>query len=256
MELQSRVVGNDGIIRQLGRHEVGIDRGLCGRHTAGHRGIEAASYAHDPAGRNVFSQQVVTGMSAPPTAARMGLCKLGVSEDGVSFEEFDGPHDLLTSAYIATQGGFFCAVLRQNPVSCEKPAIADRPGRSVSFEAGLHSLQSALSRRPQVQFSPAAPGCPFRSWVFGDVEMQHAPPVVGEDDEDEEDLEGCRGNGEEIDRDQVTHVVLEKGPVVFSYRLLRFSGEGTFCRPLRTPFSSLEVTDNAAEPEARRPRVP
>ena len=109
VELQRRVVGNDGIIRQLGGHEVGIDRGVCGLQSAGHRGIEAAPHAQDPAGRNVFSQQVVTGMSAPLTAARMGLCKLGVSEDGVCFEEFDGPHDLLPSAYITTYGSCFCA---------------------------------------------------------------------------------------------------------------------------------------------------
>ena len=59
----------------------------------------------------------------------------------------------------ANPAAFIEAVLRQNPVSREKASIADRPGRSVSFEAGLHSLQSALSRRPKVQFSPAASCC-------------------------------------------------------------------------------------------------
>ncbi len=49
-------------------------------------------------------------------------------------------------------------------------------------------------------------GRPFSGRVFGDVEMQHAPPVVGEDDEDEEDVEGRRGNREEVDRDQLLGV--------------------------------------------------
>ena len=31
--------------------------------------------------------------------------------------------------------------------------------------------------------------CPFSGRVLGDVEVEHAPPVVGEHDEDEEDAE-------------------------------------------------------------------
>ena len=34
--------------------------------------------------------------------------------------------------------------------------------------------------------------------MLGDVEVQQAPPVVGEHDEDEEDLEGRRGVGQSL----------------------------------------------------------
>jgi len=47
--------------------------------------------------------------------------------------------------------------------------------------------------------------------MFGDVEVDDAPAVVGEDDEDEEDAEACGGNREEIDGDQVLDVVGEEG---------------------------------------------
>jgi hypothetical protein len=39
-----------------------------------------------------------------------------------------------------------------------------------------------------------------------------SPPVVGEHDEDEQDLEGDRGDDEEVHRHEVPHVVLEEGP--------------------------------------------
>ena len=37
------------------------------------------------------------------------------------------------------------------------------------------------------------PGRPFRGRVFRDVEVENPPPVVGEHNEDKQDLEGCRG---------------------------------------------------------------
>jgi len=85
------------------------------------------------------------------------------------------------------------------------------PAPELSSVNGIAIAQEVLGRGVPRECLDDLPGRPFRSWVCGDVEMQHAPPVVGEDDEDEEDLEGCRGNGEEIYRDQVLEVVLQKG---------------------------------------------
>ena len=46
--------------------------------------------------------------------------------------------------------------------------------------------------------------------MFGDVEVDDAPAVVGEDDEDEEDAEACGGNREEIDGDHIVDMVGEE----------------------------------------------
>lgn len=54
-----------------------------------------------------------------------------------------------------------------------------------------------------------------------DVEMKYLPSVVTQDDEDIEDVEGERRNGEEVDRDHVFHVVLQK-------RLPRLRGWSAF----------------------------
>ena len=43
--------------------------------------------------------------------------------------------------------------------------------------------------------------------MLGDVEVDDASPMVGEDDEDEQDLEARGGHGEEVDGDQVPEVV-------------------------------------------------
>src|SRR5919106_2897759 len=48
--------------------------------------------------------------------------------------------------------------------------------------------------------------------VLGHVEVDDAPAVVGEDDEDEEDAETSGRHGEEVDRDQVGDVVGEERP--------------------------------------------
>jgi hypothetical protein len=44
---------------------------------------------------------------------------------------------------------------------------------------------------------------PVRGRMLGHVEVDDAPAMVGEHDEDEEDAEPRGGHGEEIDRDQV-----------------------------------------------------
>jgi hypothetical protein len=41
----------------------------------------------------------------------------------------------------------------------------------------------------------------------GDIEVEDAPPVVGEHDEDEQDAPARGGNGEEIDGDEVPDVI-------------------------------------------------
>jgi ribosomal protein L16 Arg81 hydroxylase len=46
--------------------------------------------------------------------------------------------------------------------------------------------------------------------MLGRVEVNDAPPMVGEDDQDEEDAQVSGGHGEEVDRDQV----LEPGPIL------------------------------------------
>jgi hypothetical protein len=48
--------------------------------------------------------------------------------------------------------------------------------------------------------------------LLGDVEVDDAPAVVSEQDEDEEDPEASGGYGEKVDRDQVADVVGEKCP--------------------------------------------
>jgi hypothetical protein len=51
---------------------------------------------------------------------------------------------------------------------------------------------------------------PFRGWVGGHVEVQHTPTMVGEDEEDEQDLIPHGRDDEEVDRDDVLDVVLEE----------------------------------------------
>jgi len=42
-------------------------------------------------------------------------------------------------------------------------------------------------------------GCPLGCRVRGDTEVNYLPSIVAQDDEDEEDLEGQRGDNKEID---------------------------------------------------------
>ena len=53
-------------------------------------------------------------------------------------------------------------------------------------------------------------GGPGRGGMLGHVEVQDAPPMVGEHDQDEEDAQVSGGHGEEVDRDQVADVVGEE----------------------------------------------
>ena len=48
--------------------------------------------------------------------------------------------------------------------------------------------------------------------MFGDVEVDDAPAMVGEHDEDEQHAQARGGHGEEIDGDQIADMVGEEGP--------------------------------------------
>ena len=48
--------------------------------------------------------------------------------------------------------------------------------------------------------------------MLGDVEVDDAPVVIGEHDEDEEDTQAGGGCREEIDRDQISDMVSEERP--------------------------------------------
>jgi hypothetical protein len=45
--------------------------------------------------------------------------------------------------------------------------------------------------------------------MFRHVEVDDAPAMMGEHDEDEEDAQPSRGDGEEVDRDQIAKMVGE-----------------------------------------------
>jgi hypothetical protein len=55
-------------------------------------------------------------------------------------------------------------------------------------------------------------GRPGRGGMLGDIEVEDAPAVMGEHDEDEEDTQAGGGCREEIDRDQVSDMVSEERP--------------------------------------------
>jgi len=61
-------------------------------------------------------------------------------------------------------------------------------------------------------------GGPCGGRMLGHVEVEDAPTVVGEHDQDEEDAEASGGHGEEIDRDQVTDMIGEKSSPSLGWR--------------------------------------
>jgi hypothetical protein len=75
-------------------------------------------------------------------------------------------------------------------------SISEEVRRRGLVREGVHELLS----------SPGGGG------MLGDVEVDDAPAVVSEHDEDEEDAEASGGHGEEVDRDQVAEVVGEERP--------------------------------------------
>jgi hypothetical protein len=73
-------------------------------------------------------------------------------------------------------------------------AIAEKIGWRGVVREGLHDL---LGRPP-------------RGGMLGDVEVDDAPPLVGQHDRDEEHPPARRGHREEIDRHQVADMVGEE----------------------------------------------
>jgi len=71
-------------------------------------------------------------------------------------------------------------------------AITEEIGRRGLVWEGVHDLL----------------GRPGGDGMLGDVEVQDAPAVVGEHDEDKEDAPTSGGNREEVDRDEVAHMVV------------------------------------------------
>ena len=76
-------------------------------------------------------------------------------------------------------------------VTVDAVAIAEKIGRRAVLRERVHELL----------------GGPGGGRMLGDVEVEDAPAVVGEHDEDEENAEPSGGHGEEIDRDQVPDMI-------------------------------------------------
>ena len=53
--------------------------------------------------------------------------------------------------------------------------------------------------------------CPFCGGMFRDIEMQHATPFMRNEDEDKQHFQLQCGNRKEVDGDQLTDVVTQKG---------------------------------------------
>ena len=75
-------------------------------------------------------------------------------------------------------------------------AVAQQVARKLGEGKGLPQL---LSR-------------PFRGRVGGNIEVQNAAAVMGQNQENVENLEVDRGHREEINRDQLLHMILKECP--------------------------------------------
>lgn len=65
MKLQCRVVGDDGIVGQVGCDQVGIDLDLIRLDARRHGSVEAAADADEAPRRDVLREEVLTGKAAP-----------------------------------------------------------------------------------------------------------------------------------------------------------------------------------------------
>ena len=79
-------------------------------------------------------------------------------------------------------------------VAVDRVAIAEEMGRRGVVREGVHDLL----------------GGPGGGGVLGHVEVEDAPPMVGQDNEDEEDVQVSGGNGEAVDRDEIVDMVDEE----------------------------------------------
>ena len=93
--------------------------------------------------------------------------------------------------------------------------------------------------------------CPLRARMFRDVDVQDPTAVMSEDKEDEQDAERGRGHHEEVQRNQVSHVVLQE---CSPCRGGRFSSpdhvllDGGFCH---LDSDLCKLTDNARSAPSR-----
>ena len=87
--------------------------------------------------------------------------------------------------------------------------MIDATGELLTVDAVAVAQQVSWCGIPGERFDNLLT-CPLRRRRVGHVEMDDPSPVMGQDDEDEQHLERHRGNGEEINRDQVSNVVIEK----------------------------------------------
>ena len=78
----------------------------------------------------------------------------------------------------------------------DRIAVAQQVARELGKGKGLTQLLS----------------CPLRCRVSGDIEVQDATPVMGQNQENVENLETDRGHGEEIDGDQLLGMILKECP--------------------------------------------
>src|SRR5467141_823738 len=76
-------------------------------------------------------------------------------------------------------------------VTVDRVAIAEEVGRGGVVREGVHDLL----------------GRPGSGGMLGDIEMEDAPAVVGEHDEDEQNAQARGANSEEIDGDEVSDVI-------------------------------------------------
>ena len=76
-------------------------------------------------------------------------------------------------------------------VTVDRVAIAEEVGRGGVVREGVHDLL----------------GRPGGGGMLGDIEVEDAPAVVGEHDEDEQNAQARGGNSEEIDGDEVPDVI-------------------------------------------------
>jgi hypothetical protein len=90
------------------------------------------------------------------------------------------------------------------------PHPLDALAKRVPVDA-VATAEKITRRRIVPERVDELPGGPGGGGMLGDVEVNEAPAVVGEHDEDEEDAEPSSGHGEEIDRDQVPDMIGQKG---------------------------------------------
>src|SRR2546428_5480103 len=76
-------------------------------------------------------------------------------------------------------------------VTVDRVAIAEEKGRRGVVREGVHDLL----------------GGPGSGGMLGDIEVEDAPAVVGEHDDDEQNPQARGGNSEEIDGDEVLDVI-------------------------------------------------